>query len=494
MESLPILRAFRTSFILFGISCGIAAQAKAVADPKDALKSLVSIGDALNAPDHHPVHILYLHGIGQVGDGDSALLRTSICNRLNLCAVGDWKNAGIEFADRGEFADGAPPPALDYLGAPVWNNADEWHASAPFVVHWVVHLHGHQSPLILDEINWWPALMSLKCRRIVAAEPYMAGPDRYLLQVCSEQSAQEPDGSGRFFTWIAPDAAQKLAAIRPRGALLNRKLKDSLIDWGLSDVLLTTGPMGGILRDGIRQLMAKSAAFDPHGSSGSNPGAARERYNWRAQLQLGATQTPALDQEFIGVTHSLGAYLLFNTLTPEKAGAFAPAVSAVEAQRIAAEDSAMQYIFGRMSLYYLLANQLQMLEITNLETPQSNPTAQIKSRGLEPPPPPPTNPAANFRSLVTRWQQLQASFQTALHPGDESAREKIQVVAWNDPSDALTWRVPRIGNVDVVNLYVQNARHWLWLFESPTAAHSNYAANKAVLRAMFGDTKSASAR
>jgi len=63
------------------------------------------------------------------------------------------------------------------------------------------------------------------------------------------------------------------------------------------------------------------------------------------------------------------------------------------------------------------------------------------------------------------------------------------VVAWNDPSDVLTWRVPRIGNVDVVNLSVENARHWFWLFESPTAAHGNYAGNKAVLRVLFGDAK-----
>ena len=28
-----------------------------------------------------------------------------------------------------------------------------------------------------------------------------------------------------------------------------------------------------------------------------------------------------MDQEFIGVTHSLGSYLLFNTLNPESAGA-----------------------------------------------------------------------------------------------------------------------------------------------------------------------------
>jgi hypothetical protein len=58
-------------------------------------------------------------------------------------------------------------------------------------------------------------------------------------------------------------------------------------------------------------------------------------------------------------------------------------------------------------------------------------------------------------------------------------------VAWSDPSDLLTWRVPRIGDVDVLNFYVQNATHWFWLFESPTGAHDDYAKNKNVLRHMF---------
>ena len=472
-----------TALILSGlVSWAAAARAAKVAeDAKGSLKSLTSIGDALDASDHHPVHILYVHGIDQVGAGDSTLFRNSICVKLSLCAIGDWKNAGVEFADKGEFADGAQQPALLYMGTPIWNNAEEWHASAPFVVHWVVHLRHHPAVLVLDEINWWPTVMALKCRRIVAPEAHLAGPDLDLLRVCSRPSLQNPNGSGRFFPWIPPDEAVKLAAVRPRGVLINRSIKGGLLDWGLSDVLLTTGPMSGILRDGMRQLMAKSAAFDPNKADRSNASSAQGRYNWRAQLEHNST----LDQEFIGVTHSLGGYLLFNTLNSETIESTEPDLSAAETQRKAAEDSAMQYIFGRMSLYYFFANQLEMLEITNLETGPANPGA-MRSRGLAPPPP--TNPAANFRVLVSRWEQFQADFQGAIHPNDGGARRKIQIVAWSDPSDALTWRVPRIGDVDVVNLYVQNAKHWFWLFESPTKAHGGYAGNRDVLRAMFRST------
>ena len=119
-----------------------------------------------------------------------------------------------------------------------------------------------------------------------------------------------------------------MKSIKPQGVWLNRTLKDSLVDWGLADVLLPTGPLDGILRDGIRQLMAKSAAFDPNQAAASpNAGAANEHYNWKAQLDSGKT----IDQEFVGVTHSLGAYLFFNALNPDASAASAPEPSQEQA-------------------------------------------------------------------------------------------------------------------------------------------------------------------
>ena len=194
---------------------------------------------------------------------------------------------GTEFADKGEFSSAVEPPTLAYLGSPVWNNPEEWHAAAPFVVHWVVHLRGHSAVLVVDEINWWPLVLSLKCRRVIAAEAHLSGPDKYLLQVCSDRSAQDPDGNGRFYPWITADEAAKLEKIRPRGVLVNRELKANLVDWGLADVLLAVGPLGGILRDGVRQLMAKSAAFDPNASGGRFE---RERWNRKVQLEVATEQ------------------------------------------------------------------------------------------------------------------------------------------------------------------------------------------------------------
>ncbi len=152
----------------------------------------------------------------------------------------------------------------------------------------------------------------------------------------------------------------------------------------------------------------------------------------------------------------------------------------------------MRYIFERTSQVYCLANQLAALEITNLENAgNTRPAgaAGFTSRGLAAPPDFSTSPAENLRSLVNQWQQLQTSFQAVLHPNDPDARESLHLVALSDPSGVLTFRVPRIGNVDVVNLYVRVAPHWFWLFAMPCAAHDDYAENKQVFRVLFGNTQ-----
>src|SRR6202021_997668 len=107
-----------TIFLLILAAAGDAPRVHAtvVEDVSGSLKTLSSIADALDSPDHHPVHILYVHGIDRVGSGDSSMLRESICTELKLCEVSDWKNTGVEFADKGEFSTSVQPPTLAYLG------------------------------------------------------------------------------------------------------------------------------------------------------------------------------------------------------------------------------------------------------------------------------------------------------------------------------------------------------------------------------------------
>ena len=52
-------------------------------------------------------------------------------------------------------------------------------------------------------------------------------------------------------------------------------------------------------------------------------------------------------------------------------------------------------------------------------------------------------------------------------------------------SNAGTWTVPALGDIHVENYSVRNSTHWLWLFENPSAAHSNYATDKRAIKEML---------
>jgi hypothetical protein len=458
---------------------GAAAISAPAQDDHTSLNDFESITNALSSPDHHPVHIIYVHGINQIGAGDSESLRNSICDKLHLCNKNDWKTADSDFPDKGEFAPDSDPPNIKYLGNAIWDGKEQWKSAAPFVAHYVIRLRGYSSPLVVDEINWWPLVLALKCKYVVKGEASLAGPNKGLLQVCSLKSKQDPHDLGRFYAWLKPEEAEQLAKMPARAALINRNLKNGLVDWGFSDAILGVGPLAQIIRDGLRQLMIKSAAFDPSGTDAS----ARMKYDWKSQLGSGNTN----DQIFIGVTHSLGSYLLFNTLNLEKPPSLAPAAlpQAAESpqQEQAVEDAAVQYIFERMPIIYFFANQLLLLEFTNLEVTHLELMPNIA--GAAAPATTTTTPSAQrFKTLVSRWGQYRQNFKVRANVAG-APPASAQIVAWSDPSDLLTWLVPPVSDVQLKNIQVRNATHWFWLFESPLGAHDNYAQNKAVLRIMF---------
>lgn len=63
-------------------------------------------------------------------------LRKSICDYLKDCTspagtvIGEW-----DYADQNEFRLDAPVPKLEYLDEQIWKSEEEWHAAAPYAVH-----------------------------------------------------------------------------------------------------------------------------------------------------------------------------------------------------------------------------------------------------------------------------------------------------------------------------------------------------------------------
>jgi hypothetical protein len=214
----------------------------------------------------------------------------------------------------------------------------------------------------------------------------------------------------------------------------------------------------------MRQLFLKSVRFSATGS-GSN--------EWEQEWK----SPQGTDREFIVVSHSLGSYMVFSALNMGQ-HLSPPNASAGAQSGAAAEDAAAQYILERTSLVYFFANQVSLLELTNLRVPNAaalGPAAVASPEGL---------PGA-LNGLITNWKNLRERFEKRGSGAEQPGLKPPQVIAWSDPSDLLSWRLPAIDGLVITNLYVRNTA-WHWIIANPSGAHGNYATNKEVLRIMFG--------
>jgi hypothetical protein len=405
--------------------------------PAAAARPTRSLADSLRSAANKQHHIFYVHGIASDGpdDYDSWNLRRAICDFVKDCTslAGELDERQREYADQDEFSLSAQPPALQYLGERVWKTSREWSAAAPFVVHW--KLARSSGPAIyVDEINWWPLVFSLKCRQIIRSDAELVGPNVDRIKLCSTLRP-DPVVPDRFrsYDWIRAEDAPGLLRLAAKGALVNRKLKNGILDWGFSDAILALGPLRPYLLDGIRQLILKSVAVDSSGAGSATLGD---------------------NQDYVIVSHSLGSYLIFAALDIN------PATPRTQTVQDAGDE--FQQILARTSLVYFFANQLRLLELANLDGNSDN----------------------NIVSHLEAWGRLRRDYLKS-QPGEAGPYAPPQIVALNDPSDLLTWTVPDLPSVKVNNVIVKNATRWFGLIESPSKAHGNYARNKSVIRHML---------
>ena len=440
------VRKMTSCLLTFLLACGPAIFCAAQSQPGAAVsQSPQSLGEELRHSQGKEIHLFYIHGIGSNGpnDRDSRALRKSICNYLKDCTtpegtpIGEW-----DYADQDEFQLDAPVPALEYMDQAVWKNEEEWHAAAPYAVHF--QLARSSAPVLyVDEINWWPLTFSLKCRQIIAGDASLVAPAKARIDTCS---TREPNAavSQRFksYDWISKDEATRLRQLPTRGARTNRQLKSDLMDWAFSDAVMALGPLRSFVLDGIRQLILKSLV-DSTGASVADPG------------------QPRTNQEFVIVSHSLGSYLIFSALDTNQ---LIGKTSAAESSR-----TDLQEILKRTSLVVFFANQLRLLELVGLDGPSER----------------------NIATHLEDWGKVRCEYLKSL-PNASAGCRPPRIIALNDPSDLLTWTVPSLGDIHVENYTVKNSTHWLWLFENPTSAHSNYATDKRVIKEMLtssSDTK-----
>ena len=404
-----------------------------------------SLGDSLRHSEGKEIHIFYIHGIGSDGpnDYDSLALRSSICVFLKDCTspagtpIGEW-----DYADEGLFRPDATIPELEYMDAPVWKSADEWRAAAPYAIHFQLTRTNGQS-LYVDELNWWPLTFALKCRQIIASDASFVAPSKARIETCSRR---EPNLAvpQRFksYDWITPEEAARMSHLPAKGARANRALKTGLMDWGFSDAVLALGPLRPYVLDGIRQLILKSQG-DSRSASVSD------------------STRPPIDQEFVIVCHSLGSYLIFSAMDINQ--------TTTKTTTVQQSGTRFDQVLERTSMVFFFANQLRLLELVSLDGPTER----------------------NIATHLEEWGKVRCEYLMSLPDAPKECKPPM-IIALNDPSDLLTWTVPPLGEIHVVNYSVKNSTHWLGIFESPTKAHGDYATDKRAIKEMLtasGDIK-----
>jgi hypothetical protein len=219
------------------------------------------------------------------------------------------------------------------------------------------------------------------------------------------------------------------------------------MDWGFGDAVMALGPMEEVLSAGIRELLIKS--LQP---SATNPD---------------TVEGKDVDEQVFFVTHSLGSYLSLISLDADLLGPQDPELA--NFQITPEQRQAADYFSTHTEGFYFLANQIALLQLARVSASTSGDASPCPS----------ASEGESLPSSIAHWRckrELYLKERASVIPGPE-------IIAWSDPNDLLSWEVPKIEGVHVVNILVHNSGFKIPPFlESPTSAHANYAKNREVLR------------
>ena len=210
---------------------------------------------------------------------------------------------------------------------------------------------------------------------------------------------------------------------------------------------MALGEMEDVISAGIRELLIKS--LQP-------PATSKRTFAWGG-----------VDAEDFVVTHSLGSYLSLVALDGDLLG---PEDTDLPEFRITPEQKQAADYFSEHTVgFYFLANQLALLQLARVSAAAQAGATSCPSVGRGIPTP----------ATIAHWL-CKRELYLGQHP---SGAHAPQIVAWSDPNDLLSWEVPEIEGVHVVNIPVHNSGFKIPPFiESPTGAHANYGKNRKVLR------------
>lgn len=405
------------------------ARAGVHPDDPETLEKTQSLGKLI-ASATKPVHIVYVHGMNVEGPGASDKFRKGLCRYVaGLCPEGFEPTGTTQMLPLGER------PNATYLEQPIWRDEDEWKASTPFVYRYVYPRTG-APPVIVDEVNWWPLLFPPKCRFIVQPEINLSGVDKEHLRLCARNDAP-------FHAWITPAELRAALAHKPvsgGGAWLNKKLKQSVMNWGFSDAVLALGPLRSYFRQAMNLAFDYASHFDA---------------------------TDVEGQDFVVISESLGSFAVLDAFG-----------------NIFNDSHEAQRVGERTAHLYFFANQYALLELGRIDgIPESS-----RINGGPPPEAIPGTAAMAPAESLTRHLLRRWAYARPRTAELEFAARPKQLIAFSDPSDLLTFPVPKLRDENgtdialVVNVYDRNEWSFFRLFANPLKAHMGHSGNEDVLK------------
>jgi len=225
-------------------------------------EQLDSIGDVLRkaktSGNGETVHIVYVHGMRADEWGASKFFSYAL--EQSEYVKGFKRETGYRDA---QWKDGEGQDAISYAGKPLLPGIDHdwkkaWKRSSPFMVRTTFSDPSKKTnfKVVVDEVNWWPLLMGLRCRALVGPEAGLAGPSKRQIDLCMKDvDISEGDP---YYPWLKGEKLQTPPI--GRGAWANRYLKQEIMDWGLADAVVALGPMRHYLRKTINWAADKANA------------------------------------------------------------------------------------------------------------------------------------------------------------------------------------------------------------------------------------------
>jgi hypothetical protein len=278
---------------------------------------------------------------------------------------------------------------------------------------------------------------------------------------------------------------------------INRLLKEGLMDRNLSDAVIYMGSYGTKINRVMADVFCR-VLTDAPGHDSLNAGAC----DWSDAVTKAAKATS--DRTIVVVSHSLGSRIVYDTLLEMRGGTPPRGSSSFDKdqlpnahQRKVVADEIVQ----QNSVAYMMANQIPLIGLAYL-----NP----KYQPCDVPSAPLTTDAVHHSKKIDackRVEDAQIEGVTLKNPVCVQFSiicahngTPMDVVAFSDSNDLLTWKVPKSyaeenTQLNFTNVYVHNSFAYLWLFEYPGTAHTNYFVNpivrKVILCGASGDSVNA---